>query len=467
MNNETISSNFKDETHALLSGSFYLFAVADFKSLYREDFEVQDFHKDIFIAMQRVYDGQIEHLIINMPPQHGKSEILALFQAFILFNNPKARNILICSTSSLHREKNVLVKKYIRSELFQKYSDIDVDPKEDAKAEWATTVGGKQFSTTIKGQAIGFSCGRRGFSGATGGVMVLDDPNKPSDILFESQRNTVIKNWNNTFSTRMSNLGTPIIVIQQRLHEEDFSGYCLSGKEGNRWSLLKIPVFAPDGSENTIYPRIIDYKKAKVFQMRDPFEFAGLYLQEPSNPAGNIFKKEDFEYGKLEDVKHFEKYMFVDGAYTKNVKNDPTGIIVVAFDPKRRRLYIIDAKKKYFEFPRLLNYIRKLSAYYNCQLVLAEPKAVGKSLVQMLREKGTSSAEIKSRWKELDKLVKAKESRVKVEGGHVYLVQDNGYWHGEFLHELVEFPTAKHDDFVDCLCYAIEYFLLTNSWFVF
>ena len=457
----------KDDTHALLSKNFYLFAVAAFKSLYKENFEVMDFHKDIFIALQKVYNGEIQRLIINMPPQHGKSEILALFQAYVLFNNPKARNILICSTSSLHRSKNVIVKNYIRSELFEKYTDIQIDKKEDSKAEWATVQGGKQFSTTVKGQAIGFSVGRRGFSGGTGGVMVLDDPNKPSDILFELQRNAVIQNWKNTFSTRSANLGTPVVVIQQRLHEEDFSGYCLSGKEGNRWSLLKIPVYAKDGSENTIYPRIIDYRTARVTEMRDPFEFAGLYLQEPSNPKGNIIKKEDFEYGRMEDIKGLDKYMFIDGAYTENITNDPTGIIVVAFDPKKRRLYIIDAKKKYFEFPRLLAYTKKLSAYYNCQLVLAEPKAVGKSLVQMLRDSGTSAVEIKSRWAEKDKLVKAKESRVKIEGGHVYLIEGNGYWHPEFLHEVTSFPTAKHDDFVDCLCYAIEYFLLTNAWFVF
>ena len=102
------------------------------------------------------------------------------------------------------------------------------------------------------GQITGFRAGRMepGFTGA----FVLDDPVKPDDAYSIVKRSGINNRFNNTMRSRLAIETVPMIVIMQRIHEDDLSGYLLRGGSGDKWHHLDIPTRLDDGTFNGAYP---------------------------------------------------------------------------------------------------------------------------------------------------------------------------------------------------------------------
>ena len=157
--------DYIDEYHERLSQSFGLFAQHCFYEKNKKKFNVKPFHLELFSVFQDVYEGRIKRLIINIPPRHGKSELAALFQAYVFFNNASANNMLVCYSKELQVSKSKLVKSYVISQLFKKYTKLKLELDRKGNMVWQTQQHGEQFSTTITGQALGSGAGLEGAVG--------------------------------------------------------------------------------------------------------------------------------------------------------------------------------------------------------------------------------------------------------------------------------------------------------------
>ena len=192
-------------------------------------------------------------------------------------------------------------------------------------------------------------------------------------------------------------------------------------------------------------------------------------LQEPAPLEGGIWKTDWFETIDRNEIPENIKWeMFVDGAYTKDTKNDPTGILIAGrhiTEDGGKRLYILYNEGVYLEMPQLIKHVVRLSNKFNVSLVLVEPKASGKSLKQLLTARGINSREIKSRWAQKSKLDKAHDAAPFIEGGRVSLVRTKQAddWIPAYLKQVGTFPNAKHDEDVDNTSYAIERYLLKKQ----
>ena len=453
-----INKTFKDPLHQTLSQNFIMFAQQAFREKWGHNFEVKSFHKEVFAVMQMVYSGKIQRLIINIPPRHGKSEIVALFQAYVFFNNPTAKNMLICYASDLQSEKNALIQSYVQTPMFKKYSETRVYKRRKGLLRWETEQGGIQFSATINGKILGAGAGDMRAKGAQGGLIVIDDPNKASEMHHTNYRESIIDIFNNTISTRGNSEKTPIVIIQQRLHEDDLTGWLLSGGDGNVWHQIKVPVYN-DNRTNTIFPEKVSLKGAEIKERSNPTTFAGQYLQEPQRIEGGIIKRPWFHLITPEQIPdNFDIHMWIDGAYTAKQKNDPSGIIVTTYDHKKGNLFIIHAEKARLEMPQLIERIKKLKQIFNTKIVFVEPKASGKTLVQLLKDIAMNSSEIKSKYSISDKNVKAHDISAYIEAGRVFLKK--APWNADYLHEMAVFPNGRHDDYMDCTFYAIERYMM-------
>jgi predicted phage terminase large subunit-like protein len=101
----------------------------------------------------------------------------------------------------------------------------------------------------------------------------------------------------------------------------------------------------------------------------------------------------------------------------------------------------------------------------NISQILVEPKASGKSLVQLLRrETNYNVSELKTDFVKYSKIERARASSPFIEGGRVYLIKD--YWNDGYLQQVSTFPNAKHDEHIDVTSYAIERNLLKNFFIV-
>ena len=450
---------YRDEYHRQMSHSFALFAQHCFYDLNGKKFTVKDFHLQFFSTLQDVYDGKIQRLIVNIPPRHGKSELMALFQAYVFFNNPSANNMLICYSKDLQVSKNKLVKKYVDVDLFHRYSDLELEVDRKGNMVWQTRQHGEQYSSTISGQALGSGAGVENAIGAQGGLIVIDDPNKASEMKSSLYRNSIIDTYTDTISTRINSATTPIVIIQQRVHEEDLSGYLLGGGDGHDWYVLKVPVFNAAG-DDTIYPERLTYADAKKKQLSNPTIFAGQYLQSPQTVQGNIFFQSWFE-SQIVPVsmvpKDLKKHIFIDGAYSSKTSADPTAILVTCYNRPKGVMYILHAEKKRLNMPDLLKRVKELYKMFSIKLVLAEPRATGTTLVQLLKDDGYSAAAITSKSVMMDKELRAHQTTEYVESGRVCLVK--GGWNRSYIYEMCLFPNGRHDDYVDASCYAIERYM--------
>ena len=425
-----------------------------YKENHRRNFIVTPHFVNIANTLQDVVNGKIKRLIINIPPRYGKTELaVKCFISWCLAKNPQSKFIHLSYSDSLALDNSSQTKEYIESDSFQRLWQMDLKKDAQSKSKWFNEFGGGCYATASGGAITGFGAGvadSKQFSGA----IIIDDPLKPDDAFSEVKRNAVNDRFNNTIRSRVNDRNTPIIVIMQRLHEDDMSGFLLNGGSGDDWTHLCLP--ALDKTNNPLWEDKHNFEELERLRQADRYTFAGQYMQTPAPDEGGEWRKDWFQIiNKAELPANIIWNMYVDGAYTKDTANDPTGIMIVG--KSGNNLYIHSSIDKYLEMPELIKFIPnhiqatglKISVCY------VEPKASGKSIVQLLRQgTGLNVSEIRSDLVRVSKIERARTTSPYIEGGRVFLVK--GTWNENYLQQIATFPNAKHDEHIDLTAYAID-----------
>lgn len=433
--------------------------------LYKENtkrtFQVSPHFITIAKTLERVANNEINRLIINIPPRYGKTELaVKMFIAWSLAKNPQSKFIHLSYSDSLALDNSSQTKEYIESEAFQSIWQMKLKKDAQSKSKWFNDFGGGVYATSSGGAITGFGAGvaeSNEFSGA----IIIDDPLKPDDAFSEVKRNFVNQRYNNTIRSRVNDRKTPIIVIMQRLHEEDLSGYLLAGGSGEKWHHLCLP--ALDENNQPLYPEKHTFKELEAIRQANRYTFAGQYMQKPAPDEGGEWRRTWFEIINKADLKENIKWeLIIDGAYTKNTLNDPTGLQVGA---KVGNDYVIlSSIDKYLELPELIKFIPTYidSLKVNIKMILVEPKASGKSIVQLLRQQtNLNISEIKTDMVGMSKIERARTASPYIESNRIKLVK--GAWNEPFLNQIAMFPNAKHDEHIDLTSYGIERNLIKNK----
>lgn len=415
--------------------------------------------------VMRIINGEVKRGIINIPPRYGKTESLVkCFIAYGLALNPASKFIHLSYSSDLALDNSSQSKEYVESESFQKFWNMKLKKDAQGKQKWFNESGGGVYATASGGAITGFGAGvanSKIFSGA----IIIDDPLKPDDANSEVKRTSVNERYNSTIRSRVNDRETPIIVIMQRLHEEDLSGFLLNGGSGEEWEHLCLP--ALDENNNPLWSEKHNFEELEQIRQANRYNFSGQYMQTPSPAEGGEWRKDWFKIIDKNEVPigSLNWELFIDGAYTKDTKNDPSGFQIGA---KWNNDYVIwSSIDKYLEMPELLKFLPNhiISSGLNVYLSLVEPKASGKSLVQLIRQQTKLNiAEIKTNFVNSSKIDNARTCSHFIEGGRVLLVKGN--WNESFLNQIAIFPNGKHDEHIDLTCYGIERNLISNNFFV-
>jgi len=223
-------------------------------------------HYVIEYVLQAVYDGKINRLVVNIAPGYSKTEQVVLnFIARGLALNPRSKYIHASYSGDLAQENSSKIKEMVGGEQFQELWPMDIRVDSKGKKRWFTELGGGMMAAPAGGQITGFRAGRMepGFTGA----FVIDDPVKPDDAYSAPKRNAINNRFNNTMRSRLAVEEVPMIVIMQRIHEEDLSGYLLKGGSGDIWHHLTIPTLLSEEEINKPYPD--DYTHGKRIHIND------------------------------------------------------------------------------------------------------------------------------------------------------------------------------------------------------
>lgn len=461
MNNSTILTNYQKVLKVKCENDLLFFTRYIYKENTRRNFIVAPHFVEIANTLTDIVNGKIKRLIINIPPRYGKTELaVKCFIAWCLAKNPQSKFIHLSYSDSLALDNSSQTKEYIESDAFQSLWQMQLKKDAQSKSKWFNEFGGGVYATASGGAITGFGAGiadSKEFSGA----IIIDDPLKPDDAFSEVKRKAVNERYNNTIRSRVNDRETPIIVIMQRLHEDDMSGFLLSGGSGEDWYHLCLP--ALNENNEPLWEEKHNFNELEQIRQANRYNFAGQYMQTPSPDEGGEWRRDWFTIVKKADVpKNIIWDLLIDGAYTKETKNDPTGLQIQG--KSGNDIYIYSSIDKYLEMPKLLKFIPEHieASGLSISSVLIEPKASGKSLKQLLKDSTRLNvAELDGEFVGMSKIEMARAVSPYIEGGRVFLVE--GSWNENYLHQVSVFPNGKHDEHVDLTCYGIERNLLKKT----
>lgn len=184
----------------------------------------------------------IPRLLINVPPGYTKTELASIgYMARGLAINPMARFLHLSYSDKLVLLNSGIVREIVKHPDFQQMWPVTIKTDTDSKKIWHTDKNGGVTATAAGGQVTGFRAGHMDESKFTG-ALIIDDPVKPDDAYSETIRESVNNAYNETIASRVAIESIPIIVIMQRIHWNDLSGYLLRGGSGEKWWHLNLPV---------------------------------------------------------------------------------------------------------------------------------------------------------------------------------------------------------------------------------
>ena len=255
-------------------------------------------HKKVCDALMRVYRGECRRLILNMPPRYSKTELaVRKFIAWCMGKNPDSEFLHLSYSSELAVDNSWNAREDVQSELFQQiFPDCTLAADSKAKGHWRTTAGGVVYAAGFEGTITGKGAGkmRAPDDNRFGGAIVIDDPHKADEALSDKSRKSVLESFRTTVESRCNDpQRTPIIVIMQRLHEDDLAGWLGKGGNGEKWEVVSIPVL--DEDDEPIWPEKHDRETLRAMEDANPYVFAGQYRQMPAPPAGGNFQPSKIE----------------------------------------------------------------------------------------------------------------------------------------------------------------------------
>src|SRR5213078_1391793 len=261
---------------------------------------LRNWHIDAIVhQLMRVQAGDISRLLINQPPRSLKSICVSVANVAWLLGHDPTRRIIVVSyanelAAELHRQFRMVIDSAWYRALFPA-----MRPAKDSGGELVTAVGGSRYATSVGGTLTG-----RGAD-----LIIVDDPLKAEEAMSEPARKRVIDWFGGTLVSRLNDKENgPIIVVMQRLHENDLAGQLL---DQGGWEHLDLPSIAVDdcviplGRGKVMTRRIgdvlhpereskdaLDRIKAEIGSL----QFSAQYQQRPVPLEGNLIKRDWFHW---------------------------------------------------------------------------------------------------------------------------------------------------------------------------
>jgi predicted phage terminase large subunit-like protein len=412
--------------------------------------------------------------IYNVPPQHGKSELVSHWTpVWFLKKFPWKKIGLASYEMGYASEWGGKAKETIEEHGEELGLHLTQDTK--AKGRWRLKgYGGGMYVAGMGGPFTG-----RGFD-----LIIIDDPIKNDAEALSSVYRRRHWNWYRSVARTRLAPGGSIIVIMTRWHEQDLAG-CLMGNppestdESNKalevdvapdkWEVTNLTALAEDKDPlgrkpgEALWPERYDVLALKQQRIASgPFWWTAQYCGRPQPEGGGIIKISWFKsYGQNSQTlpTQFSRIIqFWDTAYTEKQRNDRSACITIAESKTPTRYWILDLWYGRMEYPELVKICQAQYDKWNPDRVLVENKATGPPLIQQLL-RDTNKVPIfaipQSKM-EGDKEVRAQTITGIIEAGQVAL-PERAAWLAEFYQEIGSFPRGNHDDIVDAFVYGLRY----------
>lgn len=427
-------------------------------------------------------------LLINIPPRMTKSTLTSVMLPCWIWTFDPTKSFMFASYSyELSRDHAYKRRKILDSQWYNEHFKVIPSGNRNNITEVETEAGGLMYTTSLTGSTTG-----RG-----GDYLILDDPNNPKETESETSRESTLQWFRLNWSTRANQPKTAKwIVIQQRTHQQDITGFCLSMKT---WEHLKIPMeYSISSAKSTCLgwrdPRT---KEGELLQEerigRDevetlkktlgPYGASGQLQQEPSPAEGGIIKRHWIQHYTRDgdqisfldprtrtpyqfSVESCLRYATVDLATTTKdtQKADPDYTVIAAwcvFNTNRGVfVFLLDLLRDRIEGPDIQAKIEAWHEHHKFAVVALETVGFQLLIAQGLLRKNIPVREMSTSLEAIYRLDKDKVARAysatPLMADARFFVPAYAPWLGEYLQELTVFPNYGHDDQVDVTSSAVS-----------
>ncbi|TDR84490.1 phage terminase large subunit [Enterovirga rhinocerotis] len=408
--------------------------------------------------LHNVLEGKIRRSVINVPPRHLKSIMASVaFPAFCFGWRPTIQIICVSYGQDIADKHARDCRTIMNTKWYRDLFGITLTGQR--AQELVASTGGVRYATSIGGTLTG-----RGAD-----IIIIDDPHKSDEVLSEPSRRSVIDWLQNTAYSRLNDKKTGrIVLVMQRLHEEDLAGAALA--QGG-WDLLRLPAIAEQDEEfklsTYVNSRCLRRRKGEALDpIRQPLEtlaklraetgeynFASQYQQAPVPASGGMVKRAWFRtYRPAELPPHLEIVQSWDTASKAGEFNDYS--VCTTWGIAGNKAYLIHVHRDRHEYPSLKRAVREQQQIHRASVVLIEDKSSGIQLAQELFHEGLRAVQRYS--SQIGKFERMHAQTGVIENGLV-LVPESEPWLDAYLHELTLFPRGKHDDQVDSTSQFLEW----------
>jgi predicted phage terminase large subunit-like protein len=411
----------------------------------------------ITYQLERVRRGEIKRLIINMPPRSLKSQTTSVaFPAFVLGHDPTQRIICASYSGELAHKLSNDFRALIASPWYKKlFPGTRVGFYKDSETEIELTQRGSRLATSTGGTLTG-----RG-----GNLIIIDDPLKPLDAQSETKR-TAANDWfRNTLLSRLDDKRTgAIVIVMQRVHMDDLTGFVLS--QSNEWTTLCLPAIvelaeAIPLSGGRMHVRAIGDLLAPEREPKSVLDdlrlqlgsdlFYAQYQQAPVPPGGAMIKRDWVQ--RYSDLPAGD---FIIQSWDTAAKGGPDNdysVCTTWLFPDNCQFYLLDVWRCRADYPALKAKVIEQSEKWNAHQVLVEEAGTAMGLLAELKHQ---VRDLKGIRPERDKQVRMSIASATFEAKQVHFPK-RAPWLAELEAELFSFPGSRHDDQVDSISQAINH----------
>ena len=416
------------------------------------DFVEGKHHKKIAEQFNRLAEGKINRLIINMPPRHTKSEFASfLLPAWMIGKNPKLKIIQTTHTAELAIRFGRKAKTLIDSEEYRKIFQTRLREDSQAAGRWETAQGGEYFAAGVGGAITG-----RGAD-----LLIIDDPHSEQDALNPEALERAYE-WYTSGPRQRLQPGGKIVVVMTRWSVKDLTAQLIKSSaetKADQWELIEFPAILP--TNQPVWPEY--WKLSELESVKASLslqKWNAQWMQNPTAEEGSIIKR---EWWRIWDKPYIPALDHViqsyDTAFLKKETADYSAITTWGVfrlnEDSEPNLILLDAVKERLEFPELRRRALEQFHYWKPESVVIESKASGLPLTYELRKMGIPVINFTPS-KGNDKHSRINAVAPLFESGQIWAPE--AAFAEEVIEECAAFPFGDHDDLVDSMTQALMRF---------
>jgi predicted phage terminase large subunit-like protein len=445
-----------NEFDLLMRHSLMAFVEYTFAELFPQTPFSDSPHLAIIAAkLEECAAGKCKRLIICLPPRSLKSVMASVaFPAWALAKYPHLQIICASYGQAISDKHARDTRTIMASAGYQRAFATRLSKQKLSVDDFMTTQGGFRMATSVGGVLTG-----RG-----GDILIIDDPMKPGDAFSETLRKSVNDWYDNTLLSRLNNKQEGvIIVVMQRLHQDDLVGHLL---ELDKWDILRFPAIAEEDELHVAEAEfgqiqferkvgeVLDKQREtletlqRLRQQMGDYAFQSQYQQNPIPAGGAIIKTSWLRYCTPEErPSRFSTIIQSwDTANKSGELNDYS--VCPTWGSFNSQYYLLDVFRRRLDYPDLRRAVKELSGRYSPHAVVIEDKGSGTQLLQDLRADGLFRLKAYCPPPGNDKQMRLFAQSAVLENGRVWL-PTAAPWLADYVRELTTFPGTKYDDQVD------------------